>query len=489
MRHNLYPVYPILLVDDEENFLNSVYINLKSNGINNVERCRDSLEVIPILEKKKYSLILLDILMPGKRGDELLPKIIEKYPDIPIILLTAVNETETAVECMSYGALDYIVKPTETEHLIKSVRNALNIIEVRKENNLSKKNLFPWPLKRPKHFEGIITQNKKMFDIFKYIETIALSESPVLITGETGTGKELIARAIHKASKRKGDFITENIAVLDEQVFSDTLFGHIKGAFTSIERDRKGLLDLAANGTLFLDDIGELLFSLQAKLLRLVQARNYYPLGSEKPKSTKARIIFSTNRDLMTMIEKGNFRKDLYYCLQSHHIHIPPLRERKEDIPLLVEHFIKKAAKELRKEIPPVPEELINLLSNYNFSGNIRELKSMVFEAVRKHQYGDISLDVFLDRIQNKACQIDSFSYSISVDKAISKDKKVTFGESLPTFAELEAIYMKEVLERENWNQAAAARLAGLPRSTFSSRWKRLKEKFKNEKIFNEVKK
>ena len=394
-----YPELPILIIDDKEHFLDSMTPILRMNGISNVECCQESLEVMPLLKKRKFILILLDIKMPGIKGDELLPNIVEEYPGIPVIMLTSVNKIETAVKCMKYGAFDYLVKPVETSKLIKTIQHALDFVHNKKEIVSLKESFFSEALKNPSYFKDNITQNKKMLAILKYIEAIAESMGPILITGETGTGKELIARAIHKASQRKGNFVAANIAGLDDHLFSDTLFGHEIGAFTGAVSVRKGLVEQAANGTLFLDEIGELSKPSQVKLLRLLQEKEYYILGSDKPAFTNARFVLSTNKDINAMTETGTFRKDLYFRLNTHHIHLPSLRERKEDIPLLVDYFIKKASKEFKKEIPRIPPGLLKLLSNYNFPGNIRELGSMVYDAVSRHQPGSLSLNVFLEKI------------------------------------------------------------------------------------------
>ena len=359
-----YPVNPILLVDDEEHFLLSAELTLSSNGIKNVETSRDSTEVLNILKKKKYSLVVLDINMPNLSGLDLLPAIVSKHPDIPVIVITAINDVDSAVFCMKEGASDYAVKPVDDTRLVTSIRRVLELTEIRSENEMLKQSLLRTKIENPEIFNDIITNSTAIESIFRYIEAIAKTALPVLIMGETGTGKELFAQAIHKASGRKGELVTVNVAGVDDNLFSDTLFGHKKGAFTGAEIERKGLIEKAESGTLFLDEIGDLSIESQVKLLRLLQDGSYYPLGSDMAKLSNARVIVATNRDIKSMQAENTFRQDLYYRLRSHQIIIPPLRERKVDIPRLIDHFINNAVNQLGKKRPSVPKELYVLLSN-----------------------------------------------------------------------------------------------------------------------------
>ena len=343
MNKTKYPSLPVLLVDDEEQFLLSASFTLSSAGINNIVECQDSREVIQQLADQDFELIVLDMLMPYVSGSELLPKITQDYADIPVVIITAVTELETAVECMKSGAFDYLVKPVDDERLVTCIQRAIEFREMRNENTLLKQYLLSDRLEHPEAFSAIITQNNTMRSIFQYVEAIAGTSLPVLITGETGSGKELIARAIHDVCGRTGEFVPVNVAGVDDTLFSDTLFGHKRGGFTGADRDRKGLIEQASGGTLFLDEIGDLSLESQVKMLRLLQEGKYYPIGSDMPKLTDARMVVATNKDIDAMQRTGQFRKDLYYRLQAHHIHIPPLRERREDIDLLVEHFLQAA--------------------------------------------------------------------------------------------------------------------------------------------------
>jgi DNA-binding NtrC family response regulator len=321
MQKELFPGSPILIVDDDKNFLNVMDFELHSKGITNVECCQESMEVLPRLKKKKYSLILLDMVMPGISGDELLLKIVELYTEIPVIVVTGFPESKTAEDCMQKGAFDYLKKPIDTNDLIRTIRNALELKDHEQVIRM-KKDLFSGDRhQKLKNIPGIITRDDKMVEIFQTIGMIAATSKPVLIRGETGVGKELIARAIHQFSRREGEFVAANIGGLDDNLFSDTLFGHEKGAFTGATQDRKGLIEQAKNGTVFLDEIGDLSPESQVKLLRLIQEGKYYPLGVDIPKSTNARIVAATNKYLLNSIKTGEFRQDLYFRLETHDIY------------------------------------------------------------------------------------------------------------------------------------------------------------------------
>jgi DNA-binding NtrC family response regulator len=295
------PVNPILIVDDELSILLAIDTTLQLSGFNNIITCQDSREVGHILQNKNVELILLDLNMPHVDGETLLDRIGREYPDIPVIVVTGAVDVDTAVHCMKVGAFDYVVKPVEEGRLLSAVSRALDFRELKRENIALKQRILKEDLENPEAFQEIITKDKKMFSIFQYIESIAGSSQPVLIQGETGVGKELIARAVHRLSRPKGAFVAVNVAGLDDNVFSDTLFGHVKGAFTGADRDRSGLIEKASSGTLFLDEIGDLSSSSQVKLLRLLQEREYFPLGLDEPRKTNARIVASTLADLKSL--------------------------------------------------------------------------------------------------------------------------------------------------------------------------------------------
>lgn len=464
-----YPYFPILLVDDEAQALQSFGVSLRSAGINNIISCQDSREVIPMLSKQKFEVVLLDLWMPHVSGEEILSVVMRDFPDIPVIIITGVNEVETAVKCMKVGAFDYMVKPVEKSRLISGVIRAVELRELQRENIMLRDRILSKKLHKPEVFSSIITRNETMLSIFQYVEAIANTSQPVLITGETGVGKELIAIAIHKLSDLEGSFIAVNIAGLDDNVFADTLFGHKKGAFTGADTVRAGMIEQASGGTLFLDEIGDLNVSSQVKLLRLLQEREYFPLGSDIPKRTDARMIVATNQDIHQLQQNGNIRKDLYYRLRTHHVHIPPLRERMDDLQILTEHFLEEASKELVKKKPTVPKELPALLGIYHFPGNIRELRSMIFDAVSNHKSGMLSLETFRKAIgQRKSLYMKKFKESV-----IDKPSSILFSEELPTLKQAENLLINEALRRAKGSQSIAAQMLGITRQALNRRLKK----------------
>ncbi|HXK57429.1 MAG TPA: sigma 54-interacting transcriptional regulator, partial [Gammaproteobacteria bacterium] len=309
------PTYepPVVLVDDEEDILFGASYLLNSHGIQAVTTLSDGRKLIPFLQSEKAAVIVLDLFMPYVSGTELLPQIVQNYPDVPVIVMTASQEIETAVSCMKEGAFDYLVKPVEESRFISCIRRALEINGLRREIGSLRHSLIADGLKCPECFSQILTCQRNMQLLFKYIEAIADTREPVIITGETGTGKELIAQALHKASGRSGKMVSLNVAGLDDNMFSDTLFGHVKGAFTGADRDRVGMIASAAAGTLFLDEIGDLNTISQVKLLRLLQDNTYYSLGSDMMQRADARIIVATNQSLRDKMLRGEFRQDLFF--------------------------------------------------------------------------------------------------------------------------------------------------------------------------------
>lgn len=470
MNEPLNPKNPVLLVDDEEQFLLSAGFSLNSNGFSNIIECSNSLQVMDILSKTAVSVIILDVMMPYLSGEDLLQMITQEYPNIPVIIITALNEIDLAVKCIKNFAFDYLVKPVDDSRLTTTVQKAINYFQMKTENELLKKSLLNDKLKHPEYFEEIITCSPKMYSIFKYIEAIGPTDLPILITGETGSGKELIAGAIHKLSNRTGEFVSVNIAGVDDTLFTDSLFGHNRGSFTNAITGRKGLIESAQDGTFFGDEIGDLVMESQVKLLRLIQEGQYYPIGSDVPKSSNARIILATNVDLRKQIENKIFRKDLFYRLQSHHIHIPPLRERKEDIPLLVMHFLKKAAKRLGKKTPTVPKELFTILKVYDFPGNIRELEGLITDAVSLHDGGILSIGSIRRKLKISTGQNLAFDTSSQI-----ADEQIIFPERLPTLKCVETALIDEALKRADGNQSIAAEILGLSRRALNNRLQRSK--------------
>lgn len=382
--------FPVILVDDEPSVLLSSKMILGSAGIRNVQTIEDSRELLPQLAAQDVAVVVLDLFMPYLSGSQLLPEIVQEHPDLPVIVMTASQEVETAVLCMKEGAFDYLVKPVEESRFVSSVKRALELRNLRQQVGALKHYLMSDHLEHGEAFTSIVTSSRKMRNLFQYLEAIADSEEPVLIVGETGTGKELLAAAVHQLSNREGSLVTVNVAGLDDALFSDTLFGHRKGAFSGADTNREGMVAQAAGGTLFLDEIGDLKPASQVKLLRLLQERQYHPLGSDVAKLSDARILCATNQNLHAHMSKKKFRPDLFFRLSVHQVEVPALRSRTEDIPLLLAHFIQEASDSLSKKAPKAPPELVKLLENHHFSGNVRELRAMVFDAVARHQSGRI---------------------------------------------------------------------------------------------------
>jgi len=472
MSTSIYPRQPVMLVDDEVQALDSFELALRSENVNNIIRCQDSRGVIPLLAEKEIEVMLLDLRMPHLSGEELLPMITSDFPEVPVIVITGADDVETAVKCMKAGAFDYIVKPAEKSRLSASAKRAIKLRELQRENQLLKAHVLSDKLEYPEAFAEIITDSKMMRSVFQYIEAIGASPQPVLITGETGVGKELVASAIHTVSGRQGDFIGVNVAGLDENVFADTLFGHRKGAFTGADQARTGLVEQASGGTLFLDEIGDMSPVSQVKLLRFLQEGEFFPLGSDVAKRSDARIVVATNQNLETLQESGSFRKDLYYRLRIHHIHIPPLRHRREDLPILLDHFLGQAATTLGKNKPTPPRELTTLLGVYHFPGNVRELESLIFDAVSKHKSGKLSTEVFKTYISREHPALAEDSKQVPAEETAL----ITFAEQLPTLKQSEQMLISEALKRSEGNQAIAAMHLGISRQALNNRLRRSKK-------------
>lgn len=389
------PSSPVVIVDDEKQFLLSASVMLRAAGIEPVEGISDSRRLLPYLGGSDAAVIVLDLLMPHQSGTELLPRILEARPQVPVIVITGLMDVDAAVACMKSGAFDFLTKPVEPGRFLSSVRRAL-------ERRALERDVLSLQARCPSHrsgeqvfFHGIVTRNRGMKAVLDYVEAVADSPHLVLITGEAGVGKELIARALHARSGRSGAFIAVNVAGLDDVVFSDTLFGHRKGAFPEADHDGKGLLAYACCGTLFLDGIGDLETRSQVKLLRLLEETEYYPLGSDRPETSNARIVCATRQELPALVSAGTFRNDLFYRLHAHSVRVPPLRERLDDLPLLVDQCLDAAAGALRKEKPTPSPELHGLLSAYHFPGNVGELRAMVFDAMSRHRSGALGLETF----------------------------------------------------------------------------------------------
>ncbi len=444
---------PILIIDDEQDALDSLDFMLASEGFKEIYLCNSSLDAINMIEEHNPQIILTDIIMPNKSGEELLNEFNTKYPNIITIVATGQNDIELIVRCIRNMAFDFIVKPIKKDILLSALKRATEICELRNENKRLNKSITASKLKNPKLISNIVTVNSVMLSIFKYCEIVAETNYPVLITGETGTGKELIAKLLHKQSKRSGKLISVNTAGLDIQMFSDTLFGHIKGAFTGALTNRKGLIEEAEGGTLFLDEISNLSEECQIKLLRFIQENEYSVLGSDKIKKASVRLIVATNKQLDTL---KDFRQDLYFRLNTHEINLPPLRERKDDISNLLDFFIEKSAKNMNKKKPSYPPELIHLLKTYNYPGNIRELESMICNAVSLHSSKIMSMDIFNDYI----CNARKTNFKMGKTDIIPT--QIIYPEILPTLKEASKELVKEAMKRSDENIRIASNMLGI---------------------------
>ena len=458
---------PIVLVDDEQDILFSSAVILRNAVANQVVPLNESSQVLPFLERQEVAVIVLDLHMPGLTGQELLARITYDYPQVPVLIMTASNTIEMAVECMKAGAFDYLVKPVVMDRLVTSVTRALEVHRLRSEVSSLKQHLLGGELAHGAAFAPIITRSKKMLRLFHYLESVAGSDQPILISGETGVGKELFARAIHTLTGRVGQFVPVNIAGLDDMMFSDTLFGHRKGAYTGADQSREGLIARAAGGTLFLDEIGDMNAASQVKLLRLLQENEYYPIGSDVSKQCNARVIVATNRDLQALIKAGEFRKDLYYRLCVHSCHVPPLRERLEDVPLLVDHFLEAAAQAMHKKTPVYPDELLAGLTSHPFPGNVRELQAMLHDAVAQHNSHNLSLASFIRKL-GSCGPAPGIPPEPSLAEAPG-EMRVSF-ERFPTLKVAEEFLISRALAIAHGNQGRAAVLLGITRQALNNR-------------------
>jgi DNA-binding NtrC family response regulator len=469
---------PVLLVDDDKTGCSMMTLTLQQAGVKNVQCISDSREVLPFLYEHGAAVVLLDLLMPHLSGQELLCAIRHDYPGIQAVVISGANELNVAVECMKLGALDYLNKPVESNRLIACVKNALRINAMQGELLSLKRRMLEDSLDHPAAFETIKTRSSKMRALFQYAEVIASSSLPVLITGETGVGKELMARAVHHLSGVEGELVSVNVAGLDDVTFSDTLFGHKKGAYTGAEQSRDGLITRAAGGTLFLDEIGDMDERSQVKLLRLLQEGEYYPVGSDTLKKTTARIVAVTNHNLLERVSEKLFRRDLYYRLCTHEIHIPPLRDRPEDISLLLDHFLCEAALSYHKSPPSVSAGALSYLIGWSFSGNVRELKAMVYDAVARHINGELTAQSFGGH-KGAAMPVAPDLVGSHSTSSFSID---TILGHFPTFHEIEDYLIDEALRRSADNLNIAAAMLGITRQTITNHRKKSGTAFDNSR-------
>jgi len=439
------PKVNILVVDDEEIVRDSLASWLEEDGYE-VEAVENGMKALERLPLKEWSLALVDLKMPGMDGIQLMEEIKKSRPDMTVIIMTAYATVDTAVKAMKRGAYDYTVKPFNPEDLSMTIRKILEHQKLVKENIFLRKEL-----KKQYRLHDMIGKNKQMQDIFELVKTVAPSNSIVLIQGESGTGKELLARAIHDESpRREAPFISVSCAALTESLLESELFGHEKGAFTGADAIRRGKIELAQDGTLFLDEIGDVSLKLQMDLLRVLEQREFRRVGGHDLIPINSRIIAATNRDLKKAIAEGHFREDLYYRLNVISIHIPPLRERKEDIPLLVDHFVDKFNMEMGKTIEGVNEGAMRLLLDFAWPGNARELRNVIERAMvvtkgKTILESDLSLPAAAGRPGNHGKSLD----------------------------DIEKEHIRLILGENRWNIIRSAQMLGIDRVTLYNKIKK----------------
>jgi two-component system NtrC family response regulator len=449
----------ILIVDDEKNYPPVLSAVLEEEGYGTLS-ANSGKEALEILSRSDVDLVLTDMKMPGMDGIELLEKIKARDPDLPIIMMTAHGTVEKAVEAMQKGAYSYILKPFDNERLILYVKKANEIYRILKENRRLKRDM-----ESKYRFGNIIGKSKVMLDIFEMIQKVAPSSATVLIGGESGTGKELVAKSIHYNSPRKeGPFVAVNCSTLAESLLESELFGHEKGAFTGAVAMKKGRFELAHAGTLFLDEIGDLSLNLQIKLLRVLQEKMIERVGGIKPIQVDIRLIAATNKVLKDEVRVGRFREDLFFRLNVIHIVLPPLRKRREDIGVLINHFIGKYSKE-RKGDPPVTkvdQEVLRIFDQYDWPGNVRELENVIERAMILCP-GDVirTSDLPTDFIDN-ALYANSFFDGIPEDAKLDE-----------TMALIEKKMIERALQLSNDVQSKAAEILGIGKSGLNKKIKK----------------
>jgi len=453
----------ILLADDEATFRETFTKVLHEEGMK-VKSVENGTDAISAIMQKPYPVAILDIQMPGSDGITVLREIMKVRPETRVIMITAYGTIEMAVEAIKLGACDYVMKPVIFEDILTKIRQHQRYLDLREENQELKREL-----NSKFDITKIIGQTPIMQQVFEIVRKVARTKSNVLITGESGTGKELIARAIHSLGSNNSRFIAVNCSAIPEGLLESELFGHKKGSFTSAIKDKKGLFESAQGGTLFLDEIGYMPLSCQVKLLRAVEQRQITPVGSTESVDIDLRLIAATNKDLLEEIKMGRFREDLYYRLNVVGIHIPPLRERKEDIPLLIKHFIKKYNTEMGKQCIGVSDNVLQILINHDWKGNIRELQNIIERAI-----------IFAEDNIIKISDIGSLGSNIVLPNEENENLQAAV-----KIYEREHIY--RILNKYNWNKVEAAKALKVGLSSLYRKIDELELNVAKHKIKNKV--
>jgi len=433
----------ILVVDDEAKMRRILEMALKGMG-HQVEQAGDGVEALAAIDNAPFDLVLTDLRMPRMDGIELLRELRQRGEEVPVIVLTAYGTIETAVEAMKSGALDYIIRPFEMDTVELAVNRALAMSAVQRENRFLRDEV-------EKGWGEFIGASDAMQKLYRLVQQVAPARSNVFIVGETGTGKELVARALHEASGRSGLFVPLNCAAIPEELLESELFGHKKGAFTGATRDRVGKCELASGGTLFLDEITEMPLALQAKLLRVIQEGTVERLGSNVTTPVDVRFVAATNRDPQQAVTEGRLRQDLYFRLNVVRIDVPLLHEREGDIPLLAEYFLRKYAAELGRPIPHLQPQTLERMQAYSWPGNVRELENLMERAAVLCQGNKITLEHFPAEIAQPAASPSAIPVlEAALPDSLAMKEQVEL---------LEARLIKEALQRTDNNKSAAARL------------------------------
>jgi len=452
----------ILIIDDERIIIESCSRILKNDDYQ-IDAVQDGLEGLKKIDESRYDIVILDIMMPKIDGLEVLRRIKEGNPDIDVIMITGLSQIDTAVKSMKLGAFDYLPKPFEPDELKLVVARALERRRLLWENlNLRTE------VGAKYRFENIVGASPQMQSVFRLVAKCAPTNSTVMLTGESGTGKELVARAIHYNSLRKDKpFIAVDCNALSESLLESELFGHVKGAFTGAVTNKQGMLEVAEGGTLFLDEIGNISLATQAKLLRVIQEREFRAVGGTKSQPADFRLITATNKDLKVMVADGRFREDLFYRINIFPIVIPPLRERRDDIPALAFHFLRVFNEELGKKVTEFSEGAMGVLMNYDWPGNVRELENTVQRAVI------LASETVIRRAH--LVNIDGTSPWAAVDipktgEELKQVKKLAREKSVET---IEKLFVLEALKRNDWNATKSAEETGMQRANFQALMKK----------------